>query len=269
VAGVSLLALGKLASQLTPNAGEFATAAFGRARVRSAPLTNAQVGSCRLESRDRVSRPPCAHWLRRHGCAYANSSTTGCFTNQRHWCRATTAWRPPEKGRVRRAPEGLRGIGAIDLSRRGAVLLALDHKQFPVCHLCETASVQRGNADTDVLRARNALQGSGAGSAAACGCFWAIASVAFRRHRWRRPSQPCLCTGGASTGRPALLDPSHCRSAEGRDSIPKSRSPDRPARPVRDARKWANAIVNRGADPGRPGRAACRPYGGAVVKGQR
>ena len=37
--------------------------------------------------------------------------------------------------------------------------------------------VQRGNADTDVLRARNALQGSGAGSATACGCFWAVAQL--------------------------------------------------------------------------------------------
>jgi hypothetical protein len=68
--------------------------------------------------------------------------THGCFTNQRHWCQATTAWRPAEKRCVRRASAGLRGIRATDSSRRGAVLLALDHKQFPVRHLCETASVQ-------------------------------------------------------------------------------------------------------------------------------
>ena len=70
----------------------------------------------------------------------ASGSDGGCFTNQRHWCKATTAWRAARNGRVRRAPEGLRGIRAIDLSRRGSVLLALDHKQFPVRHLCETAS---------------------------------------------------------------------------------------------------------------------------------
>jgi hypothetical protein len=68
-------------------------------------------------------------------------SRRGRFTNQRHWCQATTAWRATGNGRVRRAPEGLRGISAIDLSRGGLVLLALDHKQFPVRHLCETASV--------------------------------------------------------------------------------------------------------------------------------
>ena len=69
----------------------------------------------------------------------------GSFTNQRHWCQATTAWRAPGNGRVRRAPEGLRRIRATDLSRRGPMLLALDHKQFPVRHLCETASVLSGS----------------------------------------------------------------------------------------------------------------------------
>ena len=64
----------------------------------------------------------------------------GCFINQRHWCQATTTWRASVNGRVRRAPEGLRGIRAIDLSRRGPGLLGLDHKQFLVRHLCETAS---------------------------------------------------------------------------------------------------------------------------------
>ena len=67
----------------------------------------------------------------------------GCFTNQGRWCQATPAWRATGNGRVRRAPEGLRGIRAIDLSRRGPVHLAVDHKQFPVRHLCETASVKR------------------------------------------------------------------------------------------------------------------------------
>ena len=79
--------------------------------------------------------------VRRHPAA-AHAGRRGCFTNQRHWCKATTAWRAARSGRVRRAPEGLRGIRAIDFSRRGSVLLVLDHKQFPVRHLCETASVQ-------------------------------------------------------------------------------------------------------------------------------
>ena len=74
------------------------------------------------------------------GCATL-AVRRGCFTNQRHWCQATTTWRATVNGRVRRAPEGLRGIRAIDLSRRGPGLLGLDHKQFPVRHLCETASV--------------------------------------------------------------------------------------------------------------------------------
>jgi hypothetical protein len=37
--------------------------------------------------------------------------------------------------------------------------------------------VQLDNAETDELRACNALQSSGAGSTAACGCFWAIATA--------------------------------------------------------------------------------------------
>ena len=76
----------------------------------------------------------------------SSGSRRGCFTNQRHWCYATTAWRAGVNGRVRSAPEGLRGIRAIDLSRRGPALLGLDHKQFPVRHLCETASVQTSSA---------------------------------------------------------------------------------------------------------------------------
>ena len=54
----------------------------------------------------------------------------------------------------RRAPEGLRGIHATDLCRRGAVLLALDHKQFPVRHLCETASVYSTSRAPAARRAR-------------------------------------------------------------------------------------------------------------------
>ena len=69
----------------------------------------------------------------------------GCFTNQRHWCQGTTAWRAAGNGRVRRAREGLRGMRAIDLSRREPVRLVFDHKQFPVRHLCETASVRTGS----------------------------------------------------------------------------------------------------------------------------
>ena len=84
----------------------------------------------------------------------ALASRRGCFTNQRHWCKATTAWRAARNGRVRRAPEGLRGIRAIDLSRRGSVLLALDHKQFPVRHLWETASVRCGSHSRPELGAR-------------------------------------------------------------------------------------------------------------------
>ena len=77
----------------------------------------------------------------------------GCFTNQRHWCQATTAWRATGNGRVRSAPEGLRRIRVIDLPRRGPALLALDHKQFPVRHLCETASVPSSSDAGDELDA--------------------------------------------------------------------------------------------------------------------
>jgi hypothetical protein len=84
------------------------------------------------------------------GCARprergAVGARRGCFTNQRHWCQETTTWRTAGNGRVRRAPEGLRGMPAIDLSRHEPVRLVLDHKQFPVRHICETASVQLGS----------------------------------------------------------------------------------------------------------------------------
>ena len=46
----------------------------------------------------------------------------GCLTNQRRWRQATTGWRAAQIGRVRSAPDGLRGIGAIDLSRHAPVL---------------------------------------------------------------------------------------------------------------------------------------------------
>ena len=69
----------------------------------------------------------------------------GCFTTNGIGVRQQRIGEPPETGRVRSAPEGLRGIRAIDLSRRRSVLLALDHKQFPVRHLCEKASVRTGS----------------------------------------------------------------------------------------------------------------------------
>jgi hypothetical protein len=93
----------------------------------------------------------------------ASPSRRGCFTNQRHWCQATTAWRAAGNGRVRRAPEGLRGICAIDLSRRGHVLLALDHKQFPARHLCETTSVHPGRESRARWGACSAYESDSAG----------------------------------------------------------------------------------------------------------
>ena len=83
----------------------------------------------------------------------AGAARRGCFTNQRHWLQGTTAWRAAGNGRVRRAPEGLRGVRLIDLSRREPVRLALDHKQFPVRHLCETASVPSSSDADDELDA--------------------------------------------------------------------------------------------------------------------
>ena len=93
----------------------------------------------------------------------AAAADGGCFTNQRHWCQATTAWRAAGNGRVRRAPEGLRGICAIDLSRRGHVLLALDHKQFPARHLCETTSVHPGRESRARWGACSAYESDSAG----------------------------------------------------------------------------------------------------------
>lgn len=52
-------------------------------------------------------------------------------------------------GLHRRRGDRIAAIAATDLSRRGAALLALDHKQFPVRHLWETASVRRGSQVSD------------------------------------------------------------------------------------------------------------------------
>ena len=151
----------------------------------------------------------------------------GCFTNQRDWCQATTAWRPPEKRRVRRASEGLRGICATDLSRRGVVLLALDHKQFPVRHLYETAR-RRGIATN---RPRGSL-------AAAC------SSRRSRTRPWARASRsrPRSVGGGERRhprggGGVRLRD----RARPARTALPLS--PDRwyvshRSRPAHRARTW-------------------------------
>jgi hypothetical protein len=112
-------------------------------------LAPAEAGSCRRPPRD-CSPPDCGPPASPRRAAagtvpdLAAGPDGGCFTNQRHWCQATTAWRATGNARAKRAPEGLRGIRAIDLSPCGPVLLALDHKQFPVRHLCETASTSWG-----------------------------------------------------------------------------------------------------------------------------
>ena len=143
----------------------------------------------------------------------------GCFSNQRDWCQATTAWRPPEKRRVRRASEGLRGIRATDLSRRGVVLLALDHKQFPVRHLYETASVLSGTRVSDA-RSAIAKQNSLADAAyrwivrQARGVWSGVSSCSDSRGSSRKSSNTSFETTPSSCCRPrmraagyALVDP--------------------------------------------------------------
>ena len=131
-------------------------------RIRLGVLTNAlEIGapgrpqrcstcaSARTQPR-RASRARAAKWTRsRHlggrRCRNAEAAPRrrGCCTNRRRWRQATTGWRAARIGRVRSASHGLRGIGTIDLSRHTPLVLALEHKQFPVRHLRATASVQR------------------------------------------------------------------------------------------------------------------------------
>ena len=140
--------------------------------------------------------PPLLRLLLRHrGGILGNAAALrrGCFTNQRHWCQATTAWRATANGRVRSAPEGLRRTRVIDLSWRRPALLALDHKQFPVRHLCETASVRSGSdrpSDRSLCRRERRAEQHGGESPGRAGEY---------RIRARRPHKG----GFAASGRRA------------------------------------------------------------------
>ena len=128
----------------------------------------------------------------------------GRRTNQRPWRQPTTGSGATRNGHVRSAPDGLRGIAAIDLSRHAPVVLARDHKQFPVRRLCATASAEteharvpracmisaNDRAEVEVRRQRRARCSSGRPPAATRAGRRAPARLAERVARQRCPAEP-------------------------------------------------------------------------------
>jgi hypothetical protein len=90
--------------------------------------------------------------------------------------------------------------------------------------------VQRDNAGIDELRARNALQSSGAGSRAACGCFWAAAIVRPRTAGRMLPWRSDRAGAGAPRDRcvaNAVVRQFTAGATKAVAPLPRGRSPER------------------------------------------